>query len=96
MNGMAKKRDKRVGKGESEVRIPPAEVSYMRDWRLTWWPVCDSSAVTERRNARTRLQARINIGHRFPIVKEFPRTNNPTTSTVPGHPEGVLYAVQLQ
>ena len=87
MSGMVEKRDKRVGKGESEVRIPPAETTYMRDLRLTWWPVCDNNAVTDQRSPMTQLQAQQNIDHRFSIVKELPRTNNPTTSK---HPEGAF------
>jgi hypothetical protein len=37
------------------VRITPAEASYMRDWRLTWWPVCNPKAVAEQGNAKTKL-----------------------------------------
>ena len=61
----------------------------MRDLRLTWWPVCDNNAVTDQRNPITQLQAQQNIGHRFSIVKEPPRINNPTTLTVLEYPEGV-------
>jgi hypothetical protein len=91
MSGMGKKGDERVGKRDTEVKNPPAEATYMRDWWLTWWPVCD----TELRNATTQLQARQNICHGFPIVEELPRTNNPATSTVLGHAEGVLYAIPV-
>lgn len=63
MSGMVAKRDERVGKGESGVRITPAEASYMHDWRLTWRPVCDCKAVTENRNAKTKLPGEQDIGH---------------------------------
>lgn len=66
--------------------IPPTEVSYLCDRRLTWWPVCDRNAVTGQRNARTQLSVRQDFGHEFPIAKEPPRTN---TLTVPRRLEGV-------
>jgi hypothetical protein len=77
MSGMAEKRDERVGKGESGMRITPAEASYMRDWRLTWGAVCDRKAVTEKRNAKTKLPGEQEIGHKFPNAKEPCRTNTP-------------------
>ena len=27
----------------------------MRDWRLTWWPVCNPKAVAEQGNAKTKF-----------------------------------------
>lgn len=76
MSGMAGKRDERVGKGESCVRITPEEESYMRDWWLTWQPVCDRKAVTEQGNAKTKMPGEQDIGHKFP-AKEPRRTNTP-------------------
>ena len=55
MSGMDEKRDERVGMGESGVRIRQKEASYMRDWWLTWRPVCDRKSVTEQGNAKTKL-----------------------------------------
>jgi hypothetical protein len=87
MSGMVKKRDERVGKGEDGVRITPGEASYMRDWRLTWRPVCDRKALTEKRNTKTKFPGEQDISHKFPTVKEPRRTN---TSMVHGHPSRQL------
>lgn len=56
MSGMDERSDERVGKGESGVRMTQKEASYMRDWRLTWRPVCDCKSVTEQGNAKTKLR----------------------------------------
>jgi hypothetical protein len=64
----------------------------MRDWRLTWRPVCDRKAVTEvteQSNAKTKLPGEQDIGHEFPIAKELRRTNTPWTSESI-HPEEIV------
>jgi len=43
----------------------------MRDWWLTWRPVCDCKAVTERRNAKTKLPGEQDIGRKFPPLKNL-------------------------
>jgi hypothetical protein len=90
MSGMVEKSDERAGKGGSGVRITPTEVSYMRDWRLTWRTVCDRKAVTEQRNAKAKFPgAEQDIGHIFPTNKE-PQIHPLTSeSTVALQPEGV-------
>ena len=40
MNGMGKKRDEIVGKGETGAGNTPPETPYMCDWRLTWGSIC--------------------------------------------------------
>jgi hypothetical protein len=89
MNGMAEKRDERVGKGKSGVRITPAEASYMRDWRLTWWPVCyNPKAVAEQGDAKTKLAGEQDIGHKYPTAKEHRRINTPMDIRVDSTPRG--------
>jgi hypothetical protein len=53
------------------MRITPVEGSYMRDWRLTWRPVCDSKAVTEKRKAKTKLPGEQDIGHRLLLLRSL-------------------------
>ena len=82
MSGMDEKRDERVGKGESGVRITPAETSYMRDWRLTWRPVCDNRVVIEQGSAKTKFYSgEHDFGQKFPTAKEPRRIDLPH-----GHP----------
>jgi hypothetical protein len=84
MSGMAERIGEWVGKGEGGVRITPAEASYMRDWRLTWWAVCNLEAVAEQGNAKANKT--LAILQRRLVGKIHPWTSE---STVAVHQEEV-------
>lgn len=77
MNGMAEKRDEWVGKGKVGVRITPVEASYMREWRLTWWPVYNPKAVAQQGSWQANLAIDI------PLLRSKRGTNTPMDNLIP-------------
>ena len=69
MNGMGKKRDEIVGKGETGAGNTPPETSYMCDWRLTWGSICGNKIRIVQHGTETQLQDPGDFDHGCPIAK---------------------------